>query len=469
MDDCLDLYDSLPIKAFPTEIEKYLEQSDRERNSYAVNLLVTSEAHFSIAGGGTIFGDGPVNYAIWANFLEAFDGVTVLARVGMSKRAWPREARADGPCVTFRALPDYNGPWEYLLSLPKLKALVRQAVLQSDAYLLRVPGLVSRTAWIEINRLRRPYALQVVGDPWDALGAETVQSLLRPAFRRTAARDLKEMCKGAIAVHYVTQTTLQERYPPGKNSYAAGFSDVSMDAGLATSQTIKNRYRRIEERAVQGGNGGGTLHVGFVGSLSQMYKGPDVLLRAAALCRNRRLELIVEFVGDGRYVGALKQLASQLGIADHTTFLGQLPSGKPVRNFLDAIDLFVLPSRAEGLPRALLEAMARGCPCLGSNVGGIPELLDTVDTVPVGDVDGVASKILEVARAPERMKQMAERNFEKAQRFGPEALRKSQRDFLHQVRLRSSECSRRQDATFLRTWGKASCAPTKSEGWLETK
>jgi glycosyltransferase involved in cell wall biosynthesis len=403
-----------------------------------VNLLVTSEAHFSVADGGMIYGDGPVNCSIWANFLEIFDRVTVLARVGTSKRVWPTEARADGPRVTFHALPDYNGPWEYLRTFPKLAALARQAVLQSEAYLLRVPGLVGRTAWLEINRLRRPYALEVVGDPWDALGAGTVQGVFRPVFRYAAMRDLKKMCMRAAAVHYVTQTSLQERYPTGKTSFAVGFSDASMDAGLSGSQTREDRYRRIDERTVQGGNRGRTLHVGFIGSLSQMYKGPDVLLRAAALCRHRGLDLLIKLVGDGRYVGALKQMALRLGIADRTTFLGQLPPGKPVRDFLDAIDLFVLPSRAEGLPRALLEAMARGCPCLGSNVGGIPELLNPVDTVPAGDADGLARKILDVAGGPERMKQMAERNFEKAKQFSPEVLRKSQRDFLYQVRLRSA-------------------------------
>ena len=189
---------------------------------------------------------------------------------------------------------------------------------------------------------------------------------------------------------------------------------------------MENRYRRIEKRTMQDGSRGRIFRVGFIGSLSQMYKGPDVLLRAAALCRDQGLDLVIELVGDGRYMEALKQMALRLGIAERATFLGQLPFGKPVRDFLDAIDLFILPSRAEGLPRALLEAMARGCPCLGSNVGGVPELLDPIDTVPVGDADGLARKILEVAGAPERMKQMAERNFQKAKQFSPEVLRRSQ-------------------------------------------
>jgi glycosyltransferase involved in cell wall biosynthesis len=402
-----------------------------------VNLLVTSETHFSVADGGMICGDGPVSYPIWADFLEVFDRVTVLARVGTSKRACPIGARADGPSVTFQALPDYNGVRGYVHSLPKLKALVRQAVLESDAYLLRVPGLVSRMAWLEINRLRRPYAVQVVGDPWDALGPGTVPGIFRPVLRSAAVRDLKKMCTGAVAVHYVTQTALQKRYPAGIASYAVGFSDASMGDSFVTHPTIEDRCRRIEEGIAQDGRRTRKLRLGFIGSMSQMYKGVDVLLRAAALCQNRGLDLVIELVGNGRHTRALEQMARGLGIADHTRFVGQLPSGKPVRDFLDAIDLFILPSRAEGLPRALLEAMACGCPCIGSNVGGIPELLDPIDIVPVGDAERLARKILEVASAPERMKQMAERNFKRAKHFSPESLRKSQVDFLCAVRLRS--------------------------------
>lgn len=403
-----------------------------------------------------IYGDGPVDYSMWAKLLEVFDRVTVLARVGTSGRTWPLESRADGPGVTFHALPEYNGPWEYLCTFPKLKTLVRQAVFQCDTCLLRVPGLVSRAAWLEIARLRRPYALQVVGDPWDALGAGTVAGVFRPIFRRAAVRDLKKMCLGATAVHYVTQTTLQKRYPAGETSYAVGFSDASMDVNLATPQTMEDRYRHIEEHR-QDSSHGRPFRVGFIGSLSQMYKGPDVLLDAAALCRTRGLDLTVELVGDGRYMGRLKRTAQALGIGDQTTFLGQLPSGKPIRDFLDTIDLFVLPSRAEGLPRALLEAMARGCPCIGSNVGGIPELLERVDIVPAGEADGLAKKILEVAGCPQGMKQMAERNFEKAKQFSPEVLGKSLRDFLYQVRLRSS--SRGANHIFSQTEVYESTAP----------
>lgn len=405
-----------------------------------MNLLVATEERFSLTHTGMICGDGPVKYPNWATCLEVFDRVTVLARVGVSQRAWPEETRADGPSVSFCALPDYRGPWQYLRTLPELKVLVRQAVLQSEAYILRVPGLVGRLAWREITRLRRPYALEVVSDPWDALGPGTWPSVFRPVFRRVGTSELKAMCKGATAVHYVTQAALQDRYPPGKDSYAVGYcySDISTLAAFASSQTMAERHRRVEERTIQGSNHGKTFRVGFIGTLALMYKGPDVLLRAVALCRERGLDLEVELAGEGRCLEAMKQLASRLGIADRTRFAGQLPFGTPILDFLDSVDLFVMPSRHEGLPRAMIEAMSRGCPCIGSRVGGIPELLNADDIVPAGDADALAEKILEVADAPQRLKQMSERNLEKARQFSPEASTEARRTFLRQVRLRST-------------------------------
>jgi glycosyltransferase involved in cell wall biosynthesis len=85
-------------------------------------------------------------------------------------------------------------------------------------------------------------------------------------------------------------------------------------------------------------------------------------------------------------------------------------------------DLFVLASRTEGLPRSMIEAMARGIPCIGSRVGGIPELLATEDMVEAGDSSALAAKIREVMNHPTRMRQMAARNLETAYSYRAEIL-----------------------------------------------
>jgi len=404
-----------------------------------MRLLVATEQRFARGPGEHLYVDGPAKYSTWANYLEVFDEVVVLARVAAHAPCL-EESRADGSGVSFVALPDYRGPWQYLRHLRALRALVREAVEKCDAYILRVPGLVGRVVWRELGKSRRPYALEVVGDPWDALGPGTVRTALRPVFRRVAANELRAMCRGAIAVHYVTQAALQQRYPAAKNAYAVGFSDALMDSAFAARAAVEQRHARIEETAGTATTAGGRpFRIGFVGSLAQLYKGPEVLLHAAALCRSRGLNVETAIVGDGRYASAMKSFATKLGIADRTRFLGQLPFGKAILDFLDSIDLFVMPSYAEGLPRALLEAMARGCPSIGSDVGGIPELLAADDLVPARNPEALAAKILEVARSPERLKQMSLRNLEKAREFNPEALRQIRRAFYSFVRLHSGK------------------------------
>jgi glycosyltransferase involved in cell wall biosynthesis len=168
-----------------------------------------------------------------------------------------------------------------------------------------------------------------------------------------------------------------------------------------------------------------------------MYKGPDLLLRAASFCRSRGHHLETIIVGDGAHVERMKVLASQLAIEGQTQFVPRLPFGKAIFDFLDSIDLFVMPSRAEGLPRALVEAMARGCPCIGSNVGGIPELLAADDLVPPNNPEALAQKIMEVTADPQRMKAMSARNLARANQFDPKALSDVRRAFYDYVKTHS--------------------------------
>jgi glycosyltransferase involved in cell wall biosynthesis len=175
------------------------------------------------------------------------------------------------------------------------------------------------------------------------------------------------------------------------------------------------------------------LRLVTVGSLEQLYKGVDVLIRAVALCRSAlpRIQLVV--VGDGRYRDDLQRLADILGAADCVTFVGTLRQGAAMWRELDRADLFVLPSRTEGLPRAMIEAMARALPCIGTSVGGIPELLPEEDMVPPGDAAVLASKILEVAGDADRRSSMSRRNLDKAKEFEEKILRERRIDFYRHI------------------------------------
>ena len=399
--------------------------------------MTTSEGHYSVSPSEVTYASGPAKYVSWSRYLNVFDDVLVLARVTRSQEHNIEEHRADGPRVSFQPLPDHTGPWQYLSARRQARIIARHAIDNCDAYLLRVPGIVSQMVWREILHADKPYAVEVVGDPWEALGPGTWPHISRPIFRRIATQQLKRICTGAIAVNYVTSETLQQRYPPSKSAYAVGFSDVSLENASVSAETIKGRHQRFQELPWRDSKTGSSIRIGFVGSFAQMYKGPDTLIHAAALCHGR-LNFELAMVGAGRCLPEMKALALKLGLADRVEFLGELSSGHSIFEFLDSIDLFVMPSRAEGLPRALVEAMSRGCPCIASTVGGIPELLEASDLVPPNAPEKLAKLILHVAADSDRLLAMSERNLDKAAQFSPQKLNESRRVFLEEVKRRSS-------------------------------
>ena len=111
--------------------------------------------------------------------------------------------------------------------------------------------------------------------------------------------------------------------------------------------------------------------VGSVGRFEPV-KGYDTLLEAAALLRTRQPKVRFLLAGEGKEESRLKRLAKELRVEDRVFFLGWQ---QEIPEILSALDLFVLPSRNEGMGRALVQAMAMGKPIVATRVGGVPEVL----------------------------------------------------------------------------------------------
>ena len=126
----------------------------------------------------------------------------------------------------------------------------------------------------------------------------------------------------------------------------------------------------------------------------------------------------------------MKNIAKDLGVADQIHILKNL-SHEEVFKLLDKIDIYVQPSKQEGLPRALIEAMSRACPAIGTFTGGIPELLSDKYLYKAGNVSDLAFILQKLTKSDLII--MAKKNFEKSRYYLPEILDAKRKTFYNEI------------------------------------
>jgi glycosyltransferase involved in cell wall biosynthesis len=144
----------------------------------------------------------------------------------------------------------------------------------------------------------------------------------------------------------------------------------------------------------------GIRHLLFVGNLLPV-KGLDVLLQACTRLENRIGPWELHLIGSGAMQGQLVRQAARAGLSDRVRFQGPRPHSD-LPDWYRAADLFVLPSRSEGIPNVLLEAAACGTPFVATRVGGIPEIahFGASRLVPPEDCHQLAEAIVDSLLQP---------------------------------------------------------------------
>jgi len=378
-----------------------------------MKLLVALETRYYRTPDGSVWTEAQNAANFWGRYLELFREVIVIARVKEVSVSDPKWIRADRPCVTFYGLPYFIGPWQYLKAYFPLKKAIREAVSLCDCAILR-GGRISTLAWKELRKQGKKYSVEVCADPWESLAPGTVKSIARPFARMLQTYSLKRQCKQAVGAAYVTERMLQRRYPPGAQTMSTHYSSIEIGADL-----FRTDHKTFRE----------PLKLLHVGSMETMYKAQDVLIRAVKECIDRGCDISLSLAGDGRCRPAFEALVKELNMEHKVDFLGMLPGIKAVVAELDRSDIFVLPSLVEGLPRALIEAMARRLPCIATHVGGIPELLKPEAMVEPKNSLALAEKIIDLATNREKLIGMSNENYEKALYFDPDVLRERRRAF----------------------------------------
>jgi glycosyltransferase involved in cell wall biosynthesis len=364
------------------------------------------DERFNCDGSGTYYSSGAMPFGALARYLTHFDRIVVVARLDRTNRAARTVASGEGvewACIDTAEL----SPARYL-SVVSRRA--RDVLARVDCAIVRLPGVIGPIACREALRSGTPFLAEVVGDAFDAMwnhGSWTGKVGALPL-----ALVNRHYIRRAPFATYVSRSSLQRRYPPG-GTWAA-VSDVIVEAPRA--EVLERRIASIEER-----DANAPAALGLVGSYDIDYKGHETALRALALLRKSGRALTLRCIGGGD-PARWRARAAALGVERWVELGGPLPQGAPVLEWMDRLDLYVIPSLQEGLPRALVEAMTRALPAVGSRRGGIPELLDAPCLHRPGDARALATVLRALLDDREAMKAQARRNWSVAMEYAPAVL-----------------------------------------------
>ncbi len=153
----------------------------------------------------------------------------------------------------------------------------------------------------------------------------------------------------------------------------------------------------------------------------EAVKGFDVLLRAFARVRQTMPSATLTISGSGAQEPQLRALAASLGVQAQLTLTGRL-GPREVRERLSGAAVFALSSLSEGMPLALIEAMAAGAPIVATTVGGAAEALGAAGLLcPPGDEIALADSLLQMLRDPAQAERLGKAAQQRARSYSVEA------------------------------------------------
>lgn len=353
-------------------------------------------------------------YDIWERYLYSFDNILVIARV-IEREVTEAEKRkfnlSSGKKVEFLHLPNINNIEQKIKKSLFVKKEIMQAVKNADAIVSRLPSQIGMMVLDSAEKHGKPSAIELVGCPDEALG--NLKNFKAKLYRPYMVKKTKKLVEKSPYTLYVTKKYLQKKYPSFGKTIAC--SNVVLE---------KNNYEKVEFQRINEKN---IVKIGLIGYLSE-YKGIDTAFNICMQLDKSDIKFKLEILGGGnreKWVEKAKNSGIDLSKVKFLT----LPRGEAVLNWLKNIDIYIQPSRTEGLPRGLIEAMSVGRIAVGSNVGGIPELLSRENVFDKEDYYSMSERIIEIVRDLELQREISLKNIEVANEYSFSNLDTKRKEF----------------------------------------
>lgn len=338
--------------------------------------------------GETVYTKLSFPYEYWKDYLTYFDDVTVVARVKNIETVTAEYKQSSGPNVKFFDLPYYIGPRQMIIALPKLIFRVHKAVALNDKFLLR-SGNVTNFLWLFILLYKRKYLREYPGNI--RLGVKGVAGSNIVTETLSMFLDGLARLQGRFSqANSFVSDYCKKLYGSSKPGYVfSSFQSDEIDV-RKTSYHVSDDLKVISVGRLEG------------------EKGHLDLIKAISIIRDQNVPVTLHLVGAGRQAARLEEAVEKYKI--NCVFYGAISDRKVLFDLLKRSDVYVIPSLTEGMPRALLEAMAVGLPCIGTSVGGIPEVLSQQALVAPAMPKCLANKIREFYSSLDLRRDQGQRN-----------------------------------------------------------
>ena len=356
-------------------------------------------------------------------YLRVFDKVRYVLRCIDEEELKPGRALLEDDRIDVVPVPIFHGPVQYAKSILKVRKSVSGVTGGCDAAILRLPSTVGQLISKEIISKGIPYAVEVVFDAHD--GAETANNVIERTLWRVIDRKMRHICKKADGVSCVTERYLQRRYFSKKaNHFEGSYSTLNLEKSFFSAPRSFPNKDVLTIAHVD-------LQIGL-----HSRKGTDIIIRALSkVKKERNITINVMFAGDDwdNSKEKIMNFAKKYGIEGQVDCPGLL-SRTELSSFLDKSDLFVLPTKAEGLPRVIIEAIAKGLPTITTPVSGNPELISEDYLVSFYDVDTLADKIERLVTDKNEYERVSKRNYEHSLQFEGSILQDRRDEFYRKLK-----------------------------------
>lgn len=383
--------------------------------------------HKFFSVGTKVFSEVGFHSSFWDRYLEYRNDLVVIGRNGRTTgdTITSNMIRSDHPKVEFVLLPNLSSIKGQLFEKTKIKKILQDIYCKSDLVIIRLPSEIGLLALELDDSKTKKTIVEVVGCPFDSLW--NYGTFVAKIYAPVLSYRTKSTLYNQKYVIYVTEEFLQKRYPANKKAVAISCSDVDIES-MSEETLIKRIDRNYNENR--------KIQIGLIGSLRTKVKGIQTVLDALVLIKEEIANVEFHVLGSGPKEKWQSQIDKK-GLRGVAFLDGGLPPGNPVLQWLDEIDIYLQPSFTEGLPRALIEAMSRGCPAIGSTAGGIPELLEPDCLIKPGYKEGLSKLLLKAIKDVEWRNSQSRKNYLKAQAsYSKNLLKKKRNDFVDSV-LRS--------------------------------